>query len=114
MRMSLPGSCGLPGSVHSSSLPLPLVSSTNGAQPWALTGSPVSSSTAVLIQPATGPVPAHGLVGVVAELRMVGAEAGVDHRVLHGLRVEHRDLPPRLLERKDLGGGMVRALAAEG
>src|SRR3954469_5745742 len=57
MRMSLPGSCGLPGSVHSSSLPLPLVSSTSGAQPCAFTGSPVSSSTAVLIQPATGPVP---------------------------------------------------------
>ena len=57
MRMSLPGSAGLSGSVNSSSLPLPLVSSTNGAQPCAFAASPVSSHTLVLIQPATGPVP---------------------------------------------------------
>ena len=56
MRMSLPCS-GLPGSVNSSSLPLPLVSATNGNQPVAFCASWVSSQTLVLIQPATGPVP---------------------------------------------------------
>src|SRR5918994_4486291 len=55
--MSLPACVGWPGSVHSSTLPLPLVSSTNGAQPCALTASPVSSHTFVLTQPATGPLP---------------------------------------------------------
>ena len=55
--MSLPGSAGLPGSVYSSTLPLALVSSTNGAQPCALAASPVSSHTLVLTQPATGPEP---------------------------------------------------------
>src|SRR3989442_11203337 len=48
MRTSLPASAGLSGSVHSSTLPLPLVSSTHGAQPWALAASPVSSHTLVL------------------------------------------------------------------
>src|SRR6185436_18652606 len=57
IRISLPGCAGCPGSVHSSTLPLPLVSSTHGAQPWALTASPVSSQTLVLTQPATGPLP---------------------------------------------------------
>jgi hypothetical protein len=55
--MSLPLSAGLPGSVYSSTLPLPLVSSTHGAQPCALTASPVSSKTLVLSHPATGPLP---------------------------------------------------------
>ena len=57
MRMSLFASAGWPGSVKSSSLPLPLVSSTHGAQPCAFCASPVSSNTLVLTQPATGPVP---------------------------------------------------------
>src|SRR3989441_13296729 len=57
MRTSLPASAGLSGSVHSSTLPLPLVSSTHGAQPCALAASPVSSHTLVLTQPATGPLP---------------------------------------------------------
>src|SRR6478752_913040 len=56
IRMSLSASAGLPGSVYSSTLPLPLVSRTNGAQPCALTASPVSSHSLVLTQPATGPV----------------------------------------------------------
>ena len=57
MRMSLARRAGWPGSVKSSSLPLPLVSSTNGVQPIAFCASWVSSHTLVLIQPATGPVP---------------------------------------------------------
>src|SRR5919201_6057209 len=57
IRVSLPASAGLSGSVHSSTLPLPLVSSTHGAQPCAFAASPVSSHTLVLTQPATGPVP---------------------------------------------------------
>src|SRR6266849_8851219 len=55
--MSLPASAGLSGSEYSSTLPLPLVSSTHGAQPCALAASPVSSHVLVLTQPATGPVP---------------------------------------------------------
>ena len=57
MRMSLPASTGLLGSVYSSRLPLPLVSSTNGDQPCDFAASPVSSNILVLIQPATGPAP---------------------------------------------------------
>src|SRR5919112_4085549 len=57
MRMSLPDSAGLPGSDHSSTLPLPLVSSTKGCQPCAFTASPVSSQVLVFTQPATGPLP---------------------------------------------------------
>src|SRR5215510_8621363 len=57
IRMSLPASAGLSGSVYSSALPLPLVSSTHGAQPCALAASPVSSHTFVFTQPATDPVP---------------------------------------------------------
>src|SRR5262245_5485475 len=57
MRVSLPACAGCPGSLHSSTLPLPLVSSTNGAQPCALAASPVSSHTLVLTQPATTPLP---------------------------------------------------------
>src|SRR5262245_25637521 len=56
-RLSLFGSAGWFGSTYSSSLPLALVSSTNGAQPTAFCGSPVSSHTRVLTQPATCPVP---------------------------------------------------------
>src|SRR3569833_1256110 len=56
-RMSLPACAGAPGSVYSSTLPLPFVSRTNGAQPCAFTASPVASHTLVLTQPATGPVP---------------------------------------------------------
>ena len=57
MRMSLPGSCGLPGSVYSSRWPLPLVSSTSAVQPCDFSMSPVSSSILVLIQPTLPPPP---------------------------------------------------------
>src|SRR5262245_51028208 len=57
MRMSLPGSCGLPGSVYSSRTPLPFVSSTSAVQPCAFSISPVSSSSLVLIQPTFPPPP---------------------------------------------------------
>src|SRR3954453_13227563 len=56
-RMSLPACAGAPGSLYSSTMPLPLVSRTNGAQPCALIASPVSSQIFVLTQPATGPLP---------------------------------------------------------
>src|SRR5215212_2825766 len=54
-----------------------------------------------------------GLVGVVAELRMVGAEAGVDKSVFHRLWIEHRGLARRAIQRKHFGRGMLRALLAE-
>src|ERR1043166_660412 len=57
MRMSLPGSCGLPGSVYSSRTPLPLVSTTSAVQPCDFSMSPVSSSILVLIQPTLPPPP---------------------------------------------------------
>src|SRR4030081_287773 len=57
IRTSLSACIGAPGSVYSSTLPLPLVSRTHGAQPCAFTASPVSSHIFVLIHPATGPVP---------------------------------------------------------
>src|ERR1700745_1380265 len=57
IRMSLSACCGAPGWVYSSTLPLPLVSRTQGAQPCAFAASPVSSHTLVLTQPATGPLP---------------------------------------------------------
>src|SRR5262249_13293770 len=53
------------------------------------------------------------VVGVVAELRMVSPEASIDEAVLHCLGIEHRYLPPRLLERKHFGRRMVRTLLAE-
>src|SRR5271167_2669033 len=101
MRMSLPGSVGLPGSVYSSSLPLPLRSSTNGAQPCALAASPVSSHTAVSIQAATGPLPLTHSV--------MGAEASIDEAVLHRLGIEHGDLARRAFKRERLGGRVVRS-----
>src|SRR5215467_795917 len=57
MRMSLPGSCGLPGSVQASRTPLPLVSITSGVQPCDFSMSPVSSSILVLSQPTLPPPP---------------------------------------------------------
>src|SRR6516165_6619551 len=57
IRLSFAGSIAWFGSTYSSRLPLALVSRTNGDQPCAFAASPVSSSTLVLIQPATGPVP---------------------------------------------------------
>ena len=90
-RVSLPSS-GLPGSANSSSLPLPLVSSTNGNQPTAF--SRVAGLVEHLgVDPAghrPGARQPQRVVGVIAELRMVGAEAGVDELVLLGLRIEHR------------------------
>jgi hypothetical protein len=53
-------------------------------------------------------------VVVKAEMQVVGLEAGVDERVLHRLRVEHRELPVALFQRKELGRGMLGALLAEG
>ena len=53
-------------------------------------------------------------VGVVAELRVMGAETGIDEAVFHRLGIEHRHLASRQVERKRLGRGMVRALPAEG
>src|SRR5262247_2264159 len=52
-RLSFVGSTGSLGSTHSSRLPLPLVSRTNGVQPWDLASSPVSSNIFRLIQPTT-------------------------------------------------------------
>src|SRR5262249_47842791 len=53
MRLSLVGSSGCWGSTHSSRLPLPLVSRTNGVQPCDLTSSPVSSYISRFNQPST-------------------------------------------------------------
>ena len=54
------------------------------------------------------------VVGVVAELQVMRAEAGVDEGVLHRLRIEHRHLAGRPLEREHLRGRMIGALLAEG
>src|SRR5918994_2751165 len=43
------------------------------------------------------------VIGVVAELRMVSAEACVDKAVLHRLGIEHRHLAPRAVEWEHLG-----------
>src|SRR5450755_1445228 len=51
MRLSLVGSTAWFGCTYSSSLPLPLVSMTTGAQPWAFASSPVSSQTLRFTQP---------------------------------------------------------------
>src|SRR5207248_8013236 len=53
------------------------------------------------------------LVRVIGELQMVRAEAGVDRRVFHGLRVEHCDLSIVALDRERLGRRMLRAFSAE-
>ena len=93
MRMSLAGSSGLPGSVYSSRLPLPLVSSTSAVQPCDFSMSPVSSNILVLSQPTCRRrrrARPHRVVGVVAELQMMRAEAGLVGGVLAGLRVVHR------------------------
>ncbi len=44
----------------------------------------------------------------------MGAKAGVDETVLHGLGIEHRHLPPRAFERKRFGRGVIRAFFAKG
>ena len=54
------------------------------------------------------------VLGVVAELRVVGAEACIEVVVFHRLGIKHRHLTSRLVEREDLGRGMIRALLAEG
>ena len=116
MRLSLAGSIGWLGSTYSSRLPLPLVSSTNGDQPcafWRIAGLVEHLG----VDPAghrAGAAEPQRIVGVIAELRVMRAEAGVDEGVLHRLGIEHRHLARRLLEREHLGGGMVRALLAEG
>src|SRR5437016_8077826 len=53
IRLSLAGSTASFGSTHSSRLPLPLVSRTNGVQPCDLTSSPVSSYIFRLSHPGT-------------------------------------------------------------
>src|SRR5207342_120126 len=53
MRRSLAGSSGWFGSVYSSRLPLPLVSTMNGVQPCDFTSSPVSSNVLRSNQPTT-------------------------------------------------------------
>ena len=65
---------------------------------------------AALGRPGAGP---QRVVGVLAEIEVMRLEAGVDERPLAGLRVVHRELPAGLVERRDLGGRMVRALLAE-
>src|SRR5262249_58507342 len=54
------------------------------------------------------------VVGVIAELRMVRAEAEVDEGVLHRLRIKHGSLAYVAIDWKHLGGRMIRALLAEG
>src|SRR5262245_32525973 len=52
-RLSFAGSTAWLGSTHSSRLPLPLVSSTNGVQPCDLASSPVSSNCLRFSHPTT-------------------------------------------------------------
>ena len=81
-----------------SRLPLPLVSRISAVQPCDFAASPVAVEH-LRVQPADHRAAAarpQRVVGVVAELRMVRAEAGVDERVLLRLRIEHRELPGRL------------------
>ena len=54
------------------------------------------------------------LVGVVAELQMMRAEAGLVGGVFAGLRIVHRHPAVGAVERKLDGRGMRRALLAEG
>src|SRR3974377_714697 len=56
-RWSLFGPKGCPGSTQGSSLPLPLVSSTKGAQPCAAAASPVRPKFLVSSQPTTSRPP---------------------------------------------------------
>src|SRR5215468_6916743 len=53
------------------------------------------------------------VVSVIAELRVMGAEAGVDEDVLHRFGIENRRLTPRPLDREHLGRRMLRSLLAE-
>src|ERR1700732_95300 len=99
MRLSFCGSTRWSGSPAPSRLPVPSASSTSAVQPCALAASPVSSNTLVSSQPTTGPPAARPqrVVLVEAELQMMRLEAGIDERVLHRRRVEHRELPTALL-----------------
>ena len=54
------------------------------------------------------------VVGIVAELQMVGLEAGIDEGVPHRFRIEHRDLTARPLEGEDAGGRMIGTPFTEG
>ena len=72
----------------------------NGVQPCDFTSSPVSSYIFMLTQPAaplcaTARARPQRVVGVEAELHVMGREAGVDHLELFGLRIVHRDLAAR-------------------
>ena len=118
MRLSLVGSTGWFGSTHSSRLPLPLVSSTIGVQPCAFASSPVSSKI-LAIEPAeragARPARAHPqrVVGVLGEDQMMRLVAGADQRDLAALRIDHREMPRRVLHREHFRRRMVRALLAE-
>ena len=53
------------------------------------------------------------VVGVVAELQMMGAKAGVDEAILHRLGIEHRHLARRFFQREYLCRRVIGALLAE-
>src|SRR6516165_9131991 len=110
MRVSLAGSIGWPGSFHSAVLfPLPTVSTINGVQPWDWTGSCICQNSFVLIQPTTARLrhrraaeprivaEPQRVVGILSEVQVMRAKAGVNHRELLGLRVVDRYLT-RVLE----------------
>src|SRR4029077_11215749 len=52
------------------------------------------------------------IVGVIAELRMMRAEASVDEVILHRLWIEHCDLTGTLIDRENLGVWVTGTLLA--
>ena len=60
-----------------------------------------------------GPGEPQCIVGVIAELRMMSAKAGIDEAVLHCLGIEHGGLPPRAIDRKRLRGRVIGILFAK-
>ena len=117
MRLSFVGSTGAFGSTHSSRLPLPLVSRMNGVQPCARSSSPVSSNTLRLNQPMTW-LPASPLVHSVLFASSAKTRWCVWKHVLISvnlprLRVVHRKMAVRALDRERLRRRMVRAFPAE-
>src|ERR1700730_7444261 len=102
MRLSFCRSTGWPGSTAASRFPLPAASSTTARQPWALAA---AGGVSVFVEhlgfePTDNRSAAarpQRVVLVEAELQMMRLEAGIDERVLHRRRVEHRELPTALL-----------------